>query len=76
MLTQVRPERSPGSKLIRYGIIGLVCGTGPLLIAVAIAHLQGDPNPNPVGPGILAGLTLWPSLFCLAAGLIKARRRQ
>jgi hypothetical protein len=59
------------SKLIRFGIGGLVLGSGPLLLAVAIAHLRGDPNPNPVGPGMLAGLTFLPSLLCVAIGIYK-----
>lgn len=61
------------SKLIRWGIAGLILGSGPLLLAVVIAHLHGDPNPNPVGPGILAGFTFWPSLICLIVGLVRAR---
>jgi hypothetical protein len=61
------------SKLIRCGVVGLVLGTGPLLLSVVIAHIQGDPNPNPVGPGILAGFTFTPSLICLIVGLIRAR---
>ena len=59
------------SNLVRVGVAGLVLGTGPLLLAVAIAHLQGEPNPNPIGPGILAGVTFWPSLICLIVGVLK-----
>jgi hypothetical protein len=59
------------SNLVRVGVAGLVLGTGPLLLAVGIAHLHGDSNPNPVGPGILAGVTFWPSLICLIVGVIK-----
>jgi hypothetical protein len=65
-------ERIRESKLIRWGIGGLIFGSGPLLLAVAFAHLRGDPNPNPIGPGILCGLTFLPSLICLAIGLFKA----
>jgi hypothetical protein len=60
------------SKLIRAGIVGLVLGTGPLLLAVAISHLKGDPNPNPIGPGLLAAVTFWPSLICVLIGCVKA----
>jgi len=62
------------SKLVRWGLVGLVLGTGPLLLAVAIAHLKGDPNPNPIGPGILAGVTFWPSLICVLIGWVKRMR--
>jgi len=59
------------SNLVRIGVAGLVVGSGPLLLAVGIAHLHGDPNPNPIAPGILAGITFWPSLICLIVGFIK-----
>jgi hypothetical protein len=59
------------SKLIRWGIAGLVLGTGPLVVAIVVGHLSGDANPNPVGPGILAGVTLWPSVICLVVGFFK-----
>lgn len=59
------------SRVVQVGIAGLVLGSGPLLLAVVISHLKGDPNPNPVGPGILCGFTFTPSLICLAIGLIR-----
>lgn len=57
------------SRVVQIGVGGLVLGSGPLLLAVVISHLKGDPNP--IGLGILCGLTLWPSLICLVIGLIK-----
>ncbi len=66
------PARFRDSKLVRRGIAGLVFGTGPLLLTVAIAYLKGDPNPNPIGPGILAGVTFWPSLIFVLIGCVKA----
>jgi len=62
------PSRIRESRLVRWGLAGLVLGTEPLLLSVAIAHLKGDTNPNPIGPGILAGVTFWPSLICLLIG--------
>lgn len=76
MFGSTHPRISTGSRLVRYGTIGLVCGTGPLLVAVAVAHFRGDLNPNPIGPGILAGLTIWPSLICLIVGLVKLLRER
>jgi hypothetical protein len=64
-------ERCRESKLIRWGLGGLIFGSGPLLLAVGISLLEGDSNPNPIGPGILCGLTFLPSLICLAIGLFK-----
>ncbi len=59
------------SRVVQVGVAGLLLGSGPLLVAVVISHLKGDPNPNPVGPGILCGFTFTPSLICLVIGLIK-----
>ena len=63
------------SKLVKTGLIILVFGTGPLLfiIVAAAVGLWPDPNPNPVGPGMLAGLSLWPGIVCLLVGIFKVR---
>lgn len=58
------------SPMLRGGALLMVCGTGPLLVAIVIAHLQGDENPNPIGPGILAMCTFWPSLAMIGVGLM------
>jgi hypothetical protein len=47
----------------------LVLGTGPLLATALYLRLQGDRNPNPVGLGILAMLTFWPSIILIVIGL-------
>ena len=45
-MAQTHPSgRFRDSKLVKVGVAGLVLGTGPLLLAVVISHLQGDPNP-------------------------------
>jgi hypothetical protein len=64
-----------GSKLVKAGLIILVLGTGPLLfiIVAAAVGLWPDPNPNPVGPGLLAGLSIWPGMVCLGIGILKVR---
>jgi hypothetical protein len=58
-----------GSWLLWIGIALLVLGSGPLLVSVAYAWSQGDRNPNPVGPGILAMFTFWPSIILIVIGL-------
>ena len=47
------------SKLVRVGLGLLVVGSGPLLgiIVAAYLGLWPDPNPNPIGPGLLCFLT-------------------
>ena len=63
------------SRLVRVGLGLLVFGSGPLLVIVAAATigLLSDPNPNPIGPGILAFLTFWPGVICLLIGLARVR---
>jgi hypothetical protein len=45
-------------------------GWGPLWAIVLLAGigLWPDPNPNPIGPGLLFFVTFWPALACLAIG--------
>jgi hypothetical protein len=49
----------------------LVLGTGPLLATISLAALglTNDPNPNPVGFGVLAMLTFGPSVAIIVIGL-------
>jgi hypothetical protein len=63
------------SRLVRWGSILFVVGCGPLLrvIIAATIGLTRDPNPNPIGFGILAGLTFWPSVIMVAAGIWRRR---
>ena len=65
----------------RYFLVGaplLVFGTGPLLTVILLASLglTRDPNPNPVGFGILAFLTFWPGVILLVLGFLTSRRRR
>ncbi len=64
------------SRLFWAGIATLVLGTGPLLLIIAAAALglTDDPDPNPIGPGILAALTFWPAALMILAGLRRSRR--
>ena len=64
------------SRLVRTGLVMLVLGSGPLWTIVLLADvgLWPDPNPNPIGPGLLFALTFWPSVICLGIGIYRARR--
>ena len=60
----------------RYFVAGallFVLGAGPLLVVIALARLgmTEDPNPNPVGFGILAFLTFWPSIALMLVGFAR-----
>ena len=61
------------SGLVKLGLGLLVFGVGPLVAIIVAARLglTSDPNPNPIGPGMLACLTFWPGVICLVVGVIK-----
>ena len=62
----------------RIGVALVVFGWGPLLLIVLLAAigLWPDPNPNPVGPGILFFFTSWPAIICLGIGFYQTRRKR
>ena len=63
------------SKVFRTGFLLFVSGTGPLLAVIVAAKLglTRDPDPNPVGFGILAFFTFWPSVILMAVGFFRGR---
>jgi hypothetical protein len=63
------------SRWLWSGVALLLIGTGPLVVAVVCSLLAGDPNPNPVGPGMCAMFTFWPSIGMIVAGLVAGHRR-
>jgi hypothetical protein len=74
-----QPQR-PKFRLPRVfwaGLILLVLGTGPLLTVILLARfgVTKDPDPNPIGVGILAFLTFWPSVVLVIVGLVIALSR-
>ncbi|HMD31079.1 MAG TPA: hypothetical protein VKG84_04150 [Candidatus Acidoferrales bacterium] len=71
-----KSRRYRDSWLVRTGVTLLVIGSGPLLLVIAAADLglTRDPNPNPVGFGILAGITFWPAVILIAAGMVSVSR--
>jgi hypothetical protein len=63
----------------RWSRIGLglaVLGWGPLLAVVVLSSLGlwPDPNPNPIGLGLLFFVTFWPAVICLGIGYFQSRR--
>ena len=66
-MNEITQEHPPQFRLTRsfwIGLVILVVGSGPLLVILLLASLgvTKDPNPNPVGLGMIAFLTFWPSV--------------
>lgn len=61
-------------KVFWFGLGLFVLGVGPLLAIIAAAELglTSDPNPNPIGPGMLAMITFWPAIALMVIGIIMA----
>ncbi len=70
-------NRYLGNLWIRIGLVLAVFGWGPLLaiILLAAVGLWPDPNPNPIGPGLLFFFTAWPAIISLVIGIFQVRRR-
>ena len=66
------------NRLVKIGLGLVVFGWGPLWVIVLLAGagLWPDPNPNPIGPGLLFFVTFWPALICLALGGFQVWRRR
>jgi hypothetical protein len=64
------------NRLFRIGAIIALVGWSPLIAIVLLAALGlwPDPDPNPVGPGLLFFVTFWPAVICLAIGAFQVRR--
>lgn len=71
------PPRFALSRLFWFGLALFILGTTPLLAIIAAAELGllSDPNPNPIGPGLLAFFTFWPAVIMIVWGLAVSLRR-
>ncbi len=72
--TTPHPPRFRPGGLFWTGLVIFTVGSGPLLVTILLAALgvTSDPNPNPVGFGIMAAFTLYPSLGLIFGGLMVA----
>ena len=64
------------NRYIKIGLALVLVGWTPLLgiVLFAAIGLWPDPNPNPVGPGLLFFLTSWPAIICLGIGYVQVKR--
>jgi hypothetical protein len=60
---------------IKVGLALLCIGGGPLLfiIVASAVGLWPDPNPNPIGPGLLFFFTFWPAVISIVIGVVRVR---
>ena len=58
--------------LVWVGITVALVGSAPLLSVIAASKIGvlDDPNPNPVGFGILAACTFWPGVTAAGLGVV------
>lgn len=59
------------SRLFWAGLILLVLGITPLLAAILFSR---DPDPNPIGFGLLAFVTFWPAIIMIVVGWNRSYR--
>lgn len=69
--TSQRKRRT--SRVLWIGLALFALGIGPLLTIILLANLglTRDPDPNPIGLGILAFLTFWPSVILIVIGIAR-----
>jgi len=66
-----------GNLWTRIGLGLVLLGWTPLwaIILLAAIGLWPDPNPNPIGPGLLFFVTFWPALICFTIGAVQTWRK-
>ena len=59
----------------RLGLV--IVGWIPLcgIVLLWALGLWPDPDPNPIGPGLLFFFPAWAAIFCLVIGIAQARRK-
>jgi len=64
------------NRLFKIGFWLFVLGCGPLLAVILLSGvgLWPDPNPKPIGLGLLAIFAFWPSVICMIIGAIQVAR--
>lgn len=64
------------NRWFKIGFWLAVVGWSPLLFIVFLSAigLWPDPNPNPVGPGLLFFVTFWPAIIFTSIGWFQVRR--
>lgn len=71
-------EHYLANRWFKLGFWLAVIGWGPLWIIVLLAAigLWPDPNPNPIGPGLLFFFSFWPAVIAMGVGVWQVRRQR
>lgn len=66
------------NRLFKIGTVIALVGWTPLLAIVLLAGigLWPDPDPNPIGPGLLFFCSFWPAAICLGIGCLQVWRNR
>lgn len=66
------------NRWFKIGVWLAIIGWGPLWVIVLLAAigLWPDPNPNPIGPGLLFFFTFWPAVICMVIAVLQVRRQR
>ena len=69
-------KRFLANRLFKIGALLALVGWTPLfgIILLAKIGVWPDPNPNPVGPGMLFFVAFWPAVILLALGALQVWR--
>jgi hypothetical protein len=64
------------NRIFKIGAVIAAVGWSPLpaIILLAWIGLWPDPNPNPIGPGLLFFFSFWPAALCLLIGGVQVWR--
>ncbi|MGN6701436.1 MAG: hypothetical protein ACTHKB_00555 [Burkholderiaceae bacterium] len=64
------------NRLFKIGTVIALLGWSPLLAVVLLSAigLWPDPDPNPIGFGLLFFLSFWPAVICMAIGTFQVWR--
>ncbi len=66
------------NRWFKAGVWLVLIGWTPLwgIVLLSALGLWPDPNPNPIGPGLLFFFTSWPAIICLIVGTVQVKSRK
>lgn len=68
---------SRGQRIFKIGMWWHVIGCGPLYVLILLSWIGVlDRDINPIGPGLLAFFSFWPSLILMIVGTVMKRREK